>query len=397
MVKNNKKVLLSGNEGLALGAIKAGLKFYAAYPMTPASTILHFLAAHEHDYKILVKQTEDELAAINMTIGASLAGVRAMCATSGGGFALMNEAFGFGAMVETPLVVAMVSRPGPATGMPTWSSQGDLRFVMHSAPDEFPRVILAPGDPLEAFQLAFKAFNLADKYQLPVILLSDKNLGESYFTFEKSQFEEGDFTIDRGKIVKLLNGQIVNEPGKQFNNLTMEQFNDVFERYKAIDSGVSDRSIPGTPGHLFCANSDEHDEFGYSEEDSANRNRQMEKRMRKLDTIVKDQALHLPKWYGPANAKKTLICWGSNKGSCLEALKYAKKVNVLHFVELYPLDIDRLKPELKKINQSICVESNYSGMFADYLFEKTGYQANERFVKYDGRPFFTEELVDQIR
>ena len=202
-----KTILITGNQAIALGALKAGLKFYAAYPMTPATSILHFLARHEHQYKIIVKQTEDELAAINMVIGASVAGARAMCATSGGGFALMTEALGFGGMIETPLVCAVVSRPGPATGLPTWSAQGDLQFVLHAAPDEFPRIVLAPGDPIEAFYLTFAAFNLADKYQAPVLILSDKLLAESYFTVEKERFEKGGFGIDRGEIISNVKSQ----------------------------------------------------------------------------------------------------------------------------------------------------------------------------------------------
>ncbi|HBH45966.1 MAG: hypothetical protein A2445_02810 [Candidatus Jacksonbacteria bacterium RIFOXYC2_FULL_44_29] len=382
-MKNEKnKILISGNEAIALGAIKAGLKFYAAYPMTPASSILHFLAGHEHEYKILVKQTEDELAAMNMTIGASLAGVRAMCATAGGGFALMVEGLGFGGMIETPLVVGVVSRPGPATSMPTWSAQGDLRFVMHAAPDEFPRIILAPGDAAEAYHLTFRAFNLADKYQLPVIILSDKNLAESYFTVEQKEFSEGNFAIDRGRIAQALTGQP----------------NSTYLRYDpSIPDGVSPRAIPGTPGRLFLANSDEHDEVGYSEEDSASRSAQMDKRMRKIATIIKNQSLGLPKWYGPAKANLTLICWGSNKGVALAAISQLPDCNVLHFSELYPLDVPRVQAELGKIKRSLCVEGNYSGQFADYLYERTGYQVNERLLKYDGRPFWVEEIVAKVK
>ena len=391
----SQKILITGNEAIAIGALKAGLKFYAAYPMTPATQILHFLASHEHQYKIIVKQTEDEIAAMNMVIGATVAGVRAMTATSGGGFALMVEALGLGAMIETPIVAVVVSRPGPATGMPTWSAQGDLRFLMHAAPDEFPRIILAPGDALEAYQLTFKAFNLADKYQAPVLILSDKLLGESYFTVEKSQMLEGDFGIDTCAIG-------INAP-------TMGRVeNKVFQRYQVTESGVSPRSIPGIPNHLFIANSDEHDEFGYSEEDSENRIRQMSKRMRKLETIVKDRALDLPQWYGDESADATLICWGSTKGVCIEVMSNmphrqsaeeadVKSVNVLHFSQLYPLDVAAVKKELAKIKKSICVEGNYSGQFADYLFEKCGFKVNERLCKYDGRPWFVEELVDKLK
>ncbi|MEK9165295.1 MAG: hypothetical protein AAB525_00330 [Patescibacteria group bacterium] len=375
MFNKSSRLLLTGNEAIALGALKAGLKFYAAYPMTPATSILHFLASHEHQYKIIVKQTEDEIAAMNMVIGASVAGARAMTATSGGGFALMVESLGFGAMIETTLVCAVVSRPGPATGMPTWSAQGDLRFLTHAAPDEFPRIILAPGDAVEAYQLTFKAFNLADQYQVPVLILSDKLLGESFFTVEKSQMLEGDYQNSKFKI---------------------QNFNQNYERYKVTESGVSARSIPGTRGHLFIANSDEHDEFGYSEEDSENRVRQMSKRMRKLETIVKDDVMDAPKWYGPKNADITLICWGSGKGACLEVMSNVKLVNILHFSHIYPLDIDRVKRELAKIKKSICVEANYSGQFADYLYEKTGFKVDRKLCKYDGRPWFMEELAANV-
>jgi 2-oxoglutarate ferredoxin oxidoreductase subunit alpha len=397
MFNKSNKILITGNEAIALGALRAGLKFYAAYPMTPATSILHFLAGHEHQYKIIVKQTEDELAAMNMVIGASVAGARAMCATSGGGFALMTEALGLGGMIETPLVCAMVSRPGPATGLPTWSAQGDLQFILHAAPDEFPRIILAPGDALEAFQLTFAAFNLADKYQVPVLILSDKLLGESYFTVKKDQFEKRDFRIDRGEIISNVKSQMSK---MQIKN---QKSNSVFERYEVTDTGISKRSLPGTPNHLFIANSDEHDEFGLSEEDSKNRVQQMSKRMRKLKTIVKDRALSLPQWYGPKKAKITLIGWGSTKGVCLEVLKNfypalaGARINVLHFNQLYPLDIKRVQAELSKIKKSVCVEGNYSGQFADYLFGKTGYSVDHKLLKYDGRPWFVEELEADIR
>jgi len=397
MIHNtSKKFLISGNEAVALGALKAGLKFYAAYPMTPATSILHFLAKHEKDYNIIVKQTEDELAAINMTIGANVAGARSMCATSGGGFALMTEAFGLAGMIETPLVCAVVSRPGPATGVPTWTGQGDLRFILHSAPDEFPRIILAPGDALEAFQLSFNAFNLADKYQVPVVILSDKMLAESYFTVNGDDFTKGDFKIERGKISSKVKTQKLNSKSFQGKNQNLK-----LERYKITKDGVSARAFPGTLGKLFLANSDEHDSWGYSEEDSQNRIDQMDKRMRKLKTIVKDQALDLPQWFGPKKADITLISWGSSKGVCLEAVSEFQNqgtgaCNLLHFNQLYPLNVTALKKELSKIKKSICVEGNYSGQFADYLYEQTGYKVDQKFCKYDGRPHFVEETVKKI-
>ena len=389
-----KNILITGNEALALGALKAGLKFYAAYPMTPTSAILHFMAAHEHDYKIIVKHTEDEIAAMNMVIGASLAGARAMCATAGGGFSLMVEGLGFGAIIETPFVCVVGGRPGPATGLPTWSSQGDLRFVMHASQDEFPRVILAPGDPSEAFRLAYRAFNIADRHQIPVLILTDKHLGESSYTVSMDDFTV-DEPIDRGKIIP--------KEGDPNNR------NKAYKRYDwEVKDGVSPRALPGTPGHLFLANSDEHDEYGYSEEDGVNRIHQMEKRMRKLESFVKAKEAGLPVWYGHKKADITLICWGSTKGTCVEVslklkaqsskvlFKTKPSINVLHFTHIYPLDIKRVKKELAKIKKSVCVECNYSGQFADYLYEKTGYKVDRKLVKYDGRPWFTEELKEAL-
>ena len=383
--QKEKHVLMTGNDALCFGALKAGLKFYAAYPMTPASSILHTMAAQEHEYKIIVKHTEDEIAAINMVVGASLAGVRAMCGTSGGGFALMVEGLGFGAIIETPFVVFVGTRSGPATGMPTWTGQGDLRFVMHASQDEFPRIILAPGDAGEAFQLAYRAFNLADRYQIPVIILSDTYLADSLFTISASDFIVKE-PVDLGAIIR----------PKDAENFAPELWNKPYKRYDPTVGCVSPRAIPGTKGHLFLANSDEHDEYGYSEEDAENRVRQMEKRMKKLEMIVKDGNGGAPLWYGPEKSEKTIICWGSLKGVAKEVLKHIKNLNVLHFNHLYPLNTKIVRKELDKIKRSICIEANYDGLFSSYLYEKTGYKCDETFFKYDGRPFFVEEVIKKI-
>jgi len=389
MFQSKNKLLLSGNEATALGALRAGLKFYAAYPMTPASSILHFLAAHEKEYKIITKHTEDEIAAINMVIGASVAGARAMCATSGGGFALMAESLGFGGIIETPFVIAVAMRPGPATGLPTWSGQGDLRFVMHAGQDEFPRIILAPGTVEECFKLAYQAFSLADAFQVPVIILIDKFLGESQtaIQLEKSVFKTKNLN-DNLKLKNIDTGQAIQ------NN------NKIFKRYQFTKTGISPRALPGTPNKLFIANSDEHDEFGYSEEDANNRIKMTDKRMRKLESIVK--ILPEPKWYGPDKADLTLITWGSQLGPALETLKTTKQpnqqtINILHFSYLYPLPIQKILNEVKKIKKSQCLKNNYSGVFADYLFEKTGFKVDEKLLKYDGRPFFADLLKADLR
>jgi len=349
--KSEKLILLTGNEAVGRGALKAGLRFFASYPMTPATSIMHFLASRQKKNKIIVKQVEDEIAAINMVIGASVAGARSMTATSGGGFALMSEALGFGSMIETPFVCVIVSRPGPATGMPTWTGQADLRLVMHAGQDEFPRIILAPGDALEAYKLTFDAFNLADKYKLPVLILSDKLLGESYFTIQASDLRIIDMIQKRDTCSK-----------------------------------------------IFLANSDEHNAAGYSDDSAENRVKQMIKRMSKLENIIKDKALGLPNWYGPKKADLTLICWGSTKGVVYEFIStnQDKKINMLHFNYLYPLDVQRIRKELNKIKSSICLEGNYSGQFADFLCEKTGYKCDKKINKFDGRPFFVQDLIKKI-
>src|SRR3989338_3032808 len=254
---------------------------------------------------------------------------------------------------------------------------------MHAAQDEFPRIILAPGDPQEGFVLGLRAFNLADVYQMPVIILTDKYFAESLFTVSLDAFNVKN-SIDRGKMIPK-QGDLTNP-------------NAVYKRYDPdVKDGISPRAIPGTPGHLFLANSDEHDVYGYSEEDDDNRVRQMNKRMRKLESFVKNGEARAPIWYGKEGAQTTLLCWGSTKNSCLEVLKYHDDINVLHFTHLFPLDILKLDKELKKVKKGIAVEGNYSGLFADYLYEKTGFEVEKEIVKYDGRPFFVEELMQKIK
>ncbi|TRZ47061.1 2-oxoacid:acceptor oxidoreductase subunit alpha, partial [bacterium] len=241
----------SGTDGVTLGAIAAGLQFAAIYPMSPISNILTLLSANQRKYGYIVKQVEDETAAINMGLGASFAGARCLTATSGGGFCLMTEGLGLAGQTETPLVIIEGMRGGPGTGLPTWSEQGDLRMVLHAHQGDFPRIVLAPGDSREAFFLTMKAFNLAEKYQTPVILLVDKNILDDEQTFE--EFDYSTYQIDRGKIV-------------------LEK-NPSYQRYLATEDGVSPRTFPGV-GNYLVANSDEHNSMGYSSETVSDRNEQ---------------------------------------------------------------------------------------------------------------------------
>lgn len=390
--KKGKLMVVSGNQAVAMGAIKGGCKFFAAYPMTPASSILSYMAKYEFDYNIVVKQAEDEIAVINMAIGAGHAGARSFTATSGGGFALMAEGYGLAAMTETPVVIVVVSRPGPATGLPTWNAQGDLSFVLSAAPDDFPRVVIAPGDMQESFFFTHQAFNLAEKYQTPVIILSDKFLGESH----KSEmfFDTSALKVDRGHILTQKEVQEIQKASLE------EEFtpqNLPLKRYQYIDAPVSPRIIPGTKGAIFCANSDEHDEYGFSNEEPENKTKMTDKRHKKLIDIKKN--FPGPKWYGPKGAKTTVICWGSTKLTVLEAMKHIpnKEVNILHFTHISPLPIEKVTPELKKIKKSIVVECNKTGQLNRYLKEQTGYSADDILTKYDGRMFFPCEIAEALK
>lgn len=365
--------VFNANDTIALGAIAAGMQFSAIYPMTPTSNILHVLAPLQQKYGFIYKQPEDEISGINMALGASFAGARSMVATSGGGFCLMTEAYGLAGMTETPIVIIEGMRGGPSTGMPTWSEQADLRFILHAGQGDFPRIVLAAGDPEEAFHLTLKAFNLADKYQTPVVLLIDKNICEddqSYPPFDYSRYE-----IDRGK-------------------LTTEKI-DNFARFIPADDGISIRSLPGTGNH-FVANSDEHDASGYSSEEVNNRVEQMNKRMKKLETYIKED-LPPPILYGPEQADITIVSWGSNKGAILESLKFCPSVNFLHLTRINPFPVQAVSEILKKTKHILNIECNYSAQMAGLIRERTGVEITDHLLRHDGRLIYPEEIIDKLK
>ena len=368
-----KQIVVSGDEAIALGAVAAGLQFAAIYPMTPISNILHVLAQLQEKFGFIFKQPEDEISAITMAIGASFAGARSMTATAGGGFCLMTEGYGLAAMTETPLVIIEGMRGGPATGLPTWTEQGDLRFVLHAHQGEFPRIVLAAGDAEEAFHLTMQAFNLADKYQTPVIVMVDKQLCESSFSI--SPFEYKKYKVDQGKFT---NKKIAN-----------------YKRYALSKDGISVRSIPGVGNHI-VANSDEHNEIGYSHEGAQNRLDQMNKRMQKMQTCAA-QDMPAPKLYGPKNADLTIVSWGSNKGAILEALDHFKNVNFLHITWLSPFPVKAVSEFLYRANRILNIECNSTAQLAGLIKEKTGIGIKDHLLKYDGRPFFPEEIIAKIK
>ncbi|MFZ5424949.1 MAG: 2-oxoacid:acceptor oxidoreductase subunit alpha [Patescibacteria group bacterium] len=367
-----ENMIVNGNEAVALGAISAGLQFAAIYPMSPISNILHVLAEHQEEYGYVYKQPEDEISAINMALGASFAGARAMTATSGGGFCLMSEGYGLAGITETPIVIVEGMRGGPATGLPTWSAQDDLRFVIHAHQGEFPKIILTPGDAQEVFDTTMKAFNLAEKYQTPVVILIDKNLCENDQSVP--MFDPTNYKTDRGKLV-------------------LEKIEN-FERYKLESDGISQRSVPGS-GNFFIANSDEHDLQGLSNEEIKNRNEQMKKRMQKLVTCA-EQDMQDPTLYGPEKADITLVSWGSNKGSILQAIKNYKNVNYLHITWANPFPVEKVKQVLNNAKHVVNIECNYSAQMGGWIKQQTSVEIKDNMLKYDGRPFYVEDIQNKI-
>jgi len=376
-----RKMLLTGSQAMALGAMASGLKFYSGYPMSPATTIMEFVSSQADKYNIVLEQAEDEIAAINMVIGANFAGVRAMTATSGGGFCLMVEALSLAGMTETPVVIVVAQRPGPSTGLPTRTEQADLNLVMHAGHGDFPRAILAPGYPEQAMHLMSKAFNLADKFQTPIIVLGDQHFGDAYFTVD--DLDLGSITIDRGHI---LTNQDLSSPLE-------------YKRYAPSESGISPRILPGQTKAVLYADSDEHTEEGHITESAAVRNQMMRKRMQKLEGLRRE--IGPPEIYPSGPAEIVLLGWGSTHGAIKEAVDQLNQngiaARMIHYSELFPFNPRHVStPELQKA-KIIAVENNFTGQFADFFSKATGLAVDLRILKYDGRPFSSREIVDQIK
>jgi 2-oxoglutarate ferredoxin oxidoreductase subunit alpha len=376
------KMLLTGNQAMGLGSAAAGLKFLAQYPMTPASGVMHWLAAHSHELGIVVKQAEDELAAIHMAIGASYGGVRSMTATSGGGFALMVEALGMAGMCEIPVVVVESQRSGPSTGLPTKTEQGDLNLMLGAGQGEFPRAILAPSNPLEAYQATIKAFQLAEDWQTPVLVASDLHLSENFGTVDRDAIRF-DFTPTSLETVTP-NGHD-------------------YKRYLYTASGVSPRALPGQPGLNWIAGSDEHDEKGHLLSDVksgipifvAERVKMMNKRMSKLKGLA--AALDPPMLEGPAGAELTFVAWGSTISAVRDAMGIltAKGVptNLVGVRSVYPVNAAAFVALLPSKQKTLLVEGNFSGQFGHLLRSETGIHLSDKLLKYDGEPFYPMEIV----
>lgn len=372
------RLLMKGNDALPLGALAAGLKFMSAYPMTPATGVTEFIAHHGREAGVLMEQVEDEISAINMAIGASYTGVRAMTATSGGGFALMTEALGLAGSAEIPIVVVNAQRPGPSTGLPTRTEQGDLTYAVAMSFGDFPRAVLAPGDVEEAFYLMSDAFNLADEYQMPVVVLSDQHLADSYTTV--SPFDLGKVEIKRGKVAS---GQ---------------QAGPDYLRYKFTEDGISPRLYPGFGDGVVVSAGDEHDEAGHLIEDGEARQKMMEKRMAK-QKLVEAKALE-PVFCGAEEPDAMLIGFGSTKGAIAEAVQILNKggckVQGVHLPQVFPLP-KSLEAILQRPGRKFIVEGNFSGQLEALIASRFAIKPTGSIRRYDGRPINAEYILTKLQ
>ncbi|HPD30291.1 MAG TPA: 2-oxoacid:acceptor oxidoreductase subunit alpha [Phycisphaerae bacterium] len=373
----SRRMLMDGNEALAAGAISAGVRFCSYYPMTPGSSIMQAMITHAKHVGVMVEQAEDEIAAINMAIGASYAGAPSMVSTSGGGFALMVEGVSLAAMTETPVVVVVAQRPGPATGLPTRTEQADLEFVLHSGHGEFPRALFAPGDVEECFHLTRKAFELSEKYQGPMFVLTDQFLADSLRSAEP--FDAANLQT----VAPLIASADVPGP---------------YKRYAITDAGVSPRLVPCETPHLVIADSDEHDEEGHLTEDLGIRVRMVDKRLRKGRGICGEVVR--PGHTGDDSPDLLLVGWGSTKGSMEEAAAVLRgrgqSVGTLHFSQVWPLVGDLFVPQLEKAGQVVCIESNATAQFARLIRRETGFHISRRILRYDGLPITPEYILREL-
>jgi 2-oxoglutarate ferredoxin oxidoreductase subunit alpha len=364
--------LISGNEAISLGAVKAGLNMYIAYPMTPASAILHYLAANESELGVVTVHPESEIGVALMALGAAYAGARTMIGTSGGGFALMTEALSLAGQGELPMVIVEAQRAGPSTGVPTYTMQGDLAFVVHAGHGDILRVVLAPGDAEEAFYTAGLAMNLAWKFQIPAFVLSDKHLSESIFSFE------GD--LDKVKPEKPL---LWNNQGE-------------YKRYLDTQNGISPLAFPGNPSAIIKATSYEHDENGITTEEPEAISQMQRKRLRKRKTLEDElEQYETVKVYGNPDSKTVLLCWGSTKGACIEVAE-ALDLKVVQPLLLEPMPVEALKKALFGADKIIDVEVNATGQMAK-LISGHGLCVDDMILRFDGRPFTVDVLLDNVK
>ncbi len=386
--EDKKRILAMGNEFISMGAIAAGCRFLAAYPITPASEVLEFLSREIPKFGGVAVQAEDEISAINMAIGASYAGLRAMTSSSGPGVALKTEAISYAGMTETPLVIYYSMRIGPSTGLPTKTGQEDLLFIIFAGHGEFPRIVLIPGTPEELFYLTGEAFNLADEFQVPVFLVTDQFLAQNKFTVDREKIDPQKVEIRRGKLI--LNGDDV--PKRDGYLL----------RYKTEEDGISPRVTPGIKEGVFGMTGFEHDEAGYGTEDEDIRNRMVEKRMKKIPRIIK--SVPEPVYYGKNDAKVGIISAGSTFGPIMEVMeRFEEKgidISFMRLVTLWPFPQDKVREFVEDKEIVFIVEQNYKGQIR-FLVENAIIDIHKNKIrgitKYSGRPFKPVEIEEKIK
>ncbi|MGO9388609.1 MAG: 2-oxoacid:acceptor oxidoreductase subunit alpha [Methanobacterium sp.] len=371
--KIKDELLLSGTEAVGLGCLAGGCNFMSSYPMTPSTPLQMFMAQNGVEFDLIFEQAEDEIAALNMSIGAFYAGARSMIATSGSGFALMEEAVGLSGMIETPVVIYVGQRPGPAVGLPTRTSQEDLNLTLYSGPGEFARIIFAPGNFEDAFKLSQIAFNLADKYQIPVFILSDQYFAECYY----------------------------NIPSLDLSDLKIENHiiktDENYKRYQLTPDGVSPRGIPGFGAGIVVVDSDEHDEEGHITEDLDLRAKMAEKRFTKKMDKIRGEVIP-PELVGNEDYEILVVGWGSTYGTIKEVVNelHSDKIAFLYFKQVYPLSAETVK-YLKKAHKTIIFENNISSQFGNLIKLELGFDMDETFLKYDGMPFSVEEVTEILK
>lgn len=370
--ENTNQLVMTGNEAVGLGAVAGGVKYYAAYPMTPATSVLHYLAKVAREMKIVVNHCENEIAAVNSALGASVAGVRAMTGTSGGGFCLMIEGMGMAGVGEIPLTILMSSRPGPASGMPTWTAQGDLKFMINASQDEFPRFVFTPGDAQECFEFTKRSLELAEKWQVPSVILIDKVISESHYAFPAPQEMQRN---TRAGFIGEINGNYL--------------------RYQDSENGVSPRPRLGQKGgHCLLGNSYEHGENSLYTESASERVKQVNKRAKKMKGMLADLP-SLPV-YGDKNEEIMLVGYGSTVGPVRQALKNLSNVAYLHFNYAWPFPIEQVKEVLEKAAKIYFIEGNSMGQLESLVKEQTGIVSCGNLHKYDGRPFYPHEIIEFV-
>ncbi|MCE1196538.1 2-oxoacid:acceptor oxidoreductase subunit alpha [bacterium] len=369
--KKSGNITLAGADAVALGALAGGCDYVCGYPMSPSTGVLERLAAYSQRHDIIAEQVEDEIGVINMALGAWYAGARALITTSGGGFALMCEGLSLAGMIESPLVAHLAQRPGPATGLPTRTEQGDLNLALYAGHGDFPRIILAPGTLEEGFTLTQRAFDLADRYQVPVLILTDQYFVDTYYDTKRFK------------------------PAAMGDRRSIVETDASYKRYSVTRNGVSPRGIPGFGKGIVCVDSDEHDESGYIVEDAEARVLMADKRMRKARAINK--AAIKPTYIGGKDAENLVVTWGSTFTIAREALAALgrRDTALLHFPWLHPFPIGAAKT-LRGAKRVIVAENNMTGQFADLITRETSLPISSRILKYDGRPFSVEELADAV-